>query len=85
MSRMLTLTDPNAMDASRSGGKGASLARAAQHLPVPPGAVIDAAVYRDFVAPLRARIGDVLADSALDHAGKSERIRTLLLAQTWPA
>jgi pyruvate,water dikinase len=84
MSRVLALTDPAAMEAARSGGKGASLARAAQHLPVPPGVVIDAAVYRGFVAPLRARIGDVLADAALDHVGRSERIRALLLARAWP-
>ena len=85
MSRVLALTDPIAMDSARSGGKGASLARAAQHLPVPPGAVIDAATYRAFVEPLRGRISDTLADAALDHSGKSERIRALLLAQDWPA
>lgn len=85
MSHVLALTDPHALDAARSGGKGASLARAAQHLPVPPGVVVDAAVYREFVAPLRVRISEVLGDTALDHADKSERIRALLLAQDWPA
>jgi pyruvate,water dikinase len=85
MSCVLTLSDPSAAEPARSGGKGASLARAAQHLPVPPGVVIDSAVYRRFVEPVRGEIRAILDDRSLDHAARSERIRALLLGQTLPA
>ena len=85
MSHLFAFTDPQAAEHAISGGKGANLARAAQHLPVPPGIVVGSEAYRTFVAPLRDTIRAVLDDAALDHAARSERIQTLLLAQPLPS
>jgi len=85
MSHLFAFTDPQAAEHAISGGKGANLARAAQHLPVPPGIVVGSEAYRTFVAPLRDTIRAVLDDNALDHTVRSERIQTLLLAQPLPS
>lgn len=84
MSQLFAFTDPQAATHAISGGKGANLARAAQHLPVPPGLIVGSAVYREFVAPLHEAIRAVLDDASLDHAARSERIQALLLAQPLP-
>lgn len=84
MSQLFAFTDPQAAEHAVSGGKGANLARAAQHLPVPPGIVVGSEVYRQFVSPLHDRIRRVLDDPALDHAARSEQIQSLLLAQSLP-
>ncbi|ULU23478.1 PEP/pyruvate-binding domain-containing protein [Dyella terrae] len=85
MTYLFALTDPRATDVARSGGKGASLAQAAQHLPVPPGIVVSSDVYRAFVAPLRDDLAGILCDDKLDHDARSQRIRALLLAHPLPA
>jgi rifampicin phosphotransferase len=72
------------------GGKGASLARLAADLPVPPGFHVTTYAYRRFVdenhltdAILSAARQDKLADSAiLDHA--SEQIQSLIIKGTIP-
>lgn len=84
MTWVFTLADPLACLVSRSGGKGASLALTAQHLPVPPGIVIGSDAYRQFIGPLYEPVSQILDDGALDHAVRSERIRALLLAQPLP-
>ncbi len=83
--RVLAFTDASATEVAISGGKGASLARAAQHLPVPPGVVVSSAAYRAFIAPLHAPLRALLADAALDHTAKSARIQALLLQRPLPA
>ncbi|MDR3446759.1 MULTISPECIES: PEP/pyruvate-binding domain-containing protein [unclassified Dyella] len=85
MTYLFALTDPRATDVASSGGKGASLAQAAQHLPVPPGIVVSSDVYRAFVAPLRDDLAGILGDENLDHDARSQRIRALLLAHPLPA
>lgn len=85
MTYLFALTDPRSADVARSGGKGASLAQAAQHLPVPPGIVVSSDAYRAFVAPLRDELAGILGDNRLDHDARSQRIRTLLLAHPLPA
>lgn len=85
MSQLFAFTDPQAAEHAVSGGKGANLARAAQHLPVPPGIVVGSEVYREFVAPLHEAIRHVLDDATFDHAARSERIQALLLAQPLPS
>jgi rifampicin phosphotransferase len=84
MTYLFHLTDPLAAQAARSGGKGANLAQAARHLPVPPGLVISSDAYRAFVAPLREQFANLLADPGLDYNARSERIRALLLARRLP-
>lgn len=85
MTQLFAFTDPQAAEHAVSGGKGANLARAAQHLPVPPGIVVGSEVYREFVAPLHEAIRHVLDDATFDHAARSERIQALLLAQPLPS
>lgn len=83
--QVFAFTDPLATEHAVSGGKGANLARAARDLPVPPGVVIGSAAYRAFVAPLHDAIRAVLDDAALDHAARSSRIQSMLLAQPVPS
>lgn len=63
MTVTLDLSDPGAAELAVSGGKGASLARTAGALPVPPGFVVTAEAYRAFVRPLLPEIEVLL------HAG----------------
>lgn len=84
MTYLYALTDPRAADVARSGGKGASLAQAARHLPVPPGIVVSSEAYRAFVAPLRDDLTSISCDQRLDHDARSQRIRALLLAHPLP-
>ena len=84
MIELFAFTDPQARELATSGGKGANLAQAAAHLPVPPGLIVGSAVYRAFVEPLRAPIRAVLTDAAFDHAARSTRIQALILAQPLP-
>lgn len=60
MPMTLSFTDPRATELAVSGGKGASLSRSAQSLPVPPGIVITAQAYTDFLAPLQGMIAEAL-------------------------
>lgn len=84
MIELFAFNDPEATDLAVSGGKGANLAQAAAHLPVPPGLIVGSAVYRAFVEPLRVPIRAVLADAVFDHATRSTRIQALILAQPLP-
>lgn len=84
MIELFAFTDPQARELATSGGKGANLAQAAAHLPVPPGLIVGSAVYRAFVEPLRAPIHAVLADATQDHAARSAAIQALILAQPLP-
>jgi rifampicin phosphotransferase len=85
------LTDPGTADASRSGGKGASLAAlVAAGLPVPTGFVVSTDAYRDFVREhhLDVTINNEMAQmgdgpGAVDAA--SERLRGAFEAAAIPA
>lgn len=60
MTVVLDLSDPAAAELAVSGGKGASLARTAGALPVPPGFVVTAGAYRAFLAPLAPQVEALL-------------------------
>ncbi|SDS27455.1 PEP-utilising enzyme, mobile domain [Brevibacterium siliguriense] len=60
MSLTLRFTDPLATELARSGGKGASLAKSAQNLPVPGGFIVTADAYSQFIAPLQSRITELI-------------------------
>ena len=98
MSVVVDLSDPAATELSVSGGKGASLARTAGALPVPPGFVITAQAYRDFLAPVVPQIDALLSGSAAGQEGMAEgddleatavaigeRVRSTELPQGWRA
>lgn len=93
---ILDLSDPTATELSVSGGKGASLARTAGALPVPPGFVVTAEAYREFLTPLVPRLEELLAGGAdgqddlrtdLDATAQqvAELVRSAPLPEAWAA
>ncbi|WP_210602997.1 PEP/pyruvate-binding domain-containing protein [Brevibacterium oceani] len=82
MSLTLSFTDPLATDLARSGGKGASLAKAAQNLPVPGGFIVTADAYTHFIAPLQTRITELIGTDSPAEA-IAELIRTTAIPEAW--
>src|SRR5699024_5581071 len=60
-----------------SGGKGASLAKSARDLPVPPGIIVTAEAYSAVLAPLRRQIRGILRENTTEEA--SAQVQQLLL------
>lgn len=75
---------PEAESLELSGGKGASLAKAARHFPVPPGIVVSSGAYREFMVPLKSEILRLLTQHAGNHAVCSTKIKELIFAQPLP-
>lgn len=84
MSTTLSFTDPLATDLARSGGKGASLAKSAQNLPVPDGFIVTADAYSRFIAPLQSRITELMATDSPAEA-IAELIRSTPIPDAWLA
>lgn len=84
MSITLSFTDPLATDLARSGGKGASLAKSAQNLPVPDGFIVTADAYSRFIAPLQSRITELMATDSPAEA-IAELIRSTPIPDAWLA
>lgn len=84
MTLTLGFTDPLATELSTSGGKGASLAKSAQSLPVPGGFIVTADAYAQFVAPLQSRISELMDT---DHPAEviGELIRSTPVPDAWLA
>jgi rifampicin phosphotransferase len=82
---VLPFRAPAAESLEISGGKGASLAKAAKQLPVPPGVVVSSRAYRQFVRPLQADIAELLDRHAGDHAAVSAKVKARIAAQPLPA
>ncbi|GAA1552472.1 PEP/pyruvate-binding domain-containing protein [Brevibacterium picturae] len=84
MTLTLGFTDPLATELSTSGGKGASLAKSAQDLPVPGGFIVTADAYTQFVAPLQARITELMTS---EHPAEAigELIRSTPFPASWLA
>ena len=68
MSRIIDLVHDDATRLDVSGGKGASLAKSARELPVPPGVIVTAEAYEQFLAPLRRQITQIVRDSSTEQA-----------------
>ena len=81
---VITFTHPAAPRIELSGGKGASLARLAQTLPVPEGLIVTSIGYRYFMAPLQEEIQTILAGGA-SLEQQAEQIRRHLLQAPLPA
>ncbi|WP_420097484.1 PEP/pyruvate-binding domain-containing protein [Brevibacterium sediminis] len=82
MSLTLRVTDPLATELARSGGKGASLAKSAQNLPVPGGFIVTADTYSQFIAPLQSHIAELIGtDSPAEEI--AELIRSTAIPDTW--
>ncbi|MGR6091594.1 PEP/pyruvate-binding domain-containing protein [Brevibacterium sp. CSND-B09] len=79
MSLTLRFTDPLATDLARTGGKGASLAKSAQNLPVPGGFIVTADAYSQFIAPLQSRIAELIGTDS-----PAEAIADLIRATPFP-
>jgi pyruvate,water dikinase len=88
MSYVLAFTDPAATATDRSGGKGANLALLTQRgFPVPPGFVVTAAAYRDFIAAgdrFAARVGSLPFSDAQCLRTASDQLRAGLAALPLP-
>lgn len=84
MTLTLGFTDPLATELSTSGGKGASLAKSAQNLPVPGGFIVTADAYTQFVAPLQSRITELMTS---EHPAEAigELIRSTPVPASWLA
>jgi phosphohistidine swiveling domain-containing protein len=82
MSLTLSFTDPLATDLARSGGKGASLAKSAQNLPVPGGFIVTAEAYSSFIAPLQSRITELMTGESPAEA-IAELIRSAPIPEAW--
>ena len=84
MTLTLGFTDPLATELSTSGGKGASLAKSAQSLPVPGGFIVTADAYTQFVEPLQSRITELMTS---EHPAEAigELIRSTPVPDTWLA
>ncbi|MCF2573765.1 PEP/pyruvate-binding domain-containing protein [Brevibacterium sp. UCMA 11754] len=84
MTLTLGFTDPLATELATSGGKGASLAKSAQNLPVPGGFIVTADAYTQFVAPLQSRISELMDT---DHPAEAigELIRSTPVPDAWLA
>ena len=82
MTLTLNFTDPLATKLSTSGGKGASLAKSAQNLPVPTGFIITADAYSQFIAPLQPRINELMET---EHPAEAigDLIRSTPLPEAW--
>ena len=76
MSRLIDFAHEDAVRLEVAGGKGASLAKSARDLPVPPGIVVTSEAYRDLLAPLRSQIRDILRNETVEAA--SVRVQELL-------
>ncbi|HIX00899.1 MAG TPA: phosphoenolpyruvate synthase, partial [Candidatus Nesterenkonia stercoripullorum] len=63
MSRTIAFTHEDASRLDVAGGKGASLARSARALPVPPGLIVTSEAYRAFLEPLEAAIAALLDEA----------------------
>lgn len=60
MTYTLSFADPRATSLTVSGGKGASLAKSAQNLPVPDGFIVTADAYTTFISTLQGQITELL-------------------------
>ena len=84
MTLTLGFTDPLATELATSGGKGASLARSAQNLPVPGGFIVTAEAYTQFVAPLQSRITELM-DTQHPAEAIGDLIRSTPIPESWLA
>jgi phosphohistidine swiveling domain-containing protein/ATP-dependent protease HslVU (ClpYQ) peptidase subunit len=89
MSLLLRFTDSAATAAGHTGGKGANLALLTQRgFPVPPGFVVTAQAYRDFIAPggaVLARVATLPFDDPARLRAESATLRAELAALPLPA
>ncbi|MGO3525450.1 MAG: PEP/pyruvate-binding domain-containing protein, partial [Brevibacterium aurantiacum] len=84
MTLTLGFTDPLATELATSGGKGASLAKSAQHLPVPGGFIVTAEAYTQFVTPLQSQITELM-DTEHPAEAIGELIRSTPVPDAWLA
>ncbi|GAA3285218.1 PEP/pyruvate-binding domain-containing protein [Nesterenkonia halobia] len=77
MSRIIDFTHDDATRLDVSGGKGASLAKSARELPVPPGVIVTAETYAAILEPVRRKIRGILQENTTEAA--AEKVQELLL------
>lgn len=71
MELIYKINEPIASEVSISGGKGASLAKTIQSLPVPDGLILSCQAYQLFITPLLPEINHLLSE-------KSKKLKSLV-------
>ncbi|MEQ4921992.1 PEP/pyruvate-binding domain-containing protein [Proteus hauseri] len=84
MELIYKINDPAATDVLISGGKGASLAKTIQSLPVPDGLILSCHAYQLFIAPLLPKINLLLSTSNQEVDVISSQIRQIILQAELP-
>lgn len=84
MELIYKINDPIATDVLISGGKGASLAKTIQSLPVPDGLILSCQAYQLFITPLLPEINKILSLNNQEVEIKSTQIRQLILQSPLP-
>lgn len=84
MDLIYKINDINAAATTISGGKGASLVKTIQALPVPDGLIISCLAYQQFITPLLTQINDLLIEHAGNEQNASHFIRELILSTPLP-
>lgn len=77
MSRIIDFGHDDATRLDVSGGKGASLAKSARDLPVPPGIIVTAEAYAAILTPVRRQIRGILRENTTEEAAAA--VQQLLL------
>ena len=84
MELIYKIKDPTATDVLISGGKGASLAKTIQSLPVPDGLILSCQAYQLFIAPLLPKINLLLSTENQEIDAISSQIRQVILQAELP-
>ncbi|WP_193015290.1 MULTISPECIES: PEP/pyruvate-binding domain-containing protein [Gammaproteobacteria] len=84
MELIYKINEPVATEVSISGGKGASLAKTIQSLPVPDGLILSCYAYQLFITPLLPEINRLLSKKDQEVEITSQQIRHLILQASIP-
>ncbi|MCT8261869.1 PEP/pyruvate-binding domain-containing protein [Proteus terrae] len=84
MELIYKINEPIASEVSISGGKGASLAKTIQSLPVPDGLILSCQAYQLFITPLLPEINRLLSEKKQEIEVVSKNIRHLILQASMP-
>lgn len=84
MELIYKINESIASEVSISGGKGASLAKTIQSLPVPDGLILSCQAYQLFITPLLPEINRLLSEKKQEIEAVSKNIRHLILQASMP-
>lgn len=77
---IIAFANPIAKTLEVSGGKGANLAKLAEHLPVPDGFILTSMAYQHFMSPLKKQLQAIL-EQPLSVEQQAQQIQAIILKQ----